>query len=145
MTVSRIWLQSGDEDDATEHHQFGSDPTLASSADLRGHHEPDRIPDADSARYENGRIQCQTAAEAAADVAKYLRIAGQRVRIHGGHRAPAAPRVDADDGVADMQLGAQSGVQGTPSLYIGGKKVRDRSIAGMSALVEEALKRAGSS
>jgi protein-disulfide isomerase len=46
---------------------------------------------------------------------------------------------------ADMQLGAQSGVQGTPSLYIGGKKVRDRSIAGMSALVEEALKRAGSS
>jgi protein-disulfide isomerase len=43
---------------------------------------------------------------------------------------------------ADLQLGAQSGVQGTPSLYIGGKKVRDRSLAGMSALVEEALKRA---
>lgn len=42
---------------------------------------------------------------------------------------------------ADLQLGAQSGVQGTPSLYIGGKKVRDRSVAGMSALVEEALKR----
>jgi protein-disulfide isomerase len=44
---------------------------------------------------------------------------------------------------ADMQLGAQSGVQGTPSLYIGGKKVRDRSITGMSAMVEEALKRGG--
>jgi protein-disulfide isomerase len=53
---------------------------------------------------------------------------------------------DYDKRVADdMQLGAQSGVQGTPSLYIGGKKVRDRSIAGMSGLVEEALKRAGSS
>jgi protein-disulfide isomerase len=45
---------------------------------------------------------------------------------------------------ADMQVGAQSGVQGTPSLYIGGKKVRDRSIPGMSAMVEEALKKAGS-
>jgi protein-disulfide isomerase len=46
---------------------------------------------------------------------------------------------------ADIQLGAQSGVQGTPSLYIGGKKVRDRSVAGMSAMVEEALKQAGKS
>jgi len=45
---------------------------------------------------------------------------------------------------ADIQLGTQSGVQGTPSLYIGGKKVRDRSIPGMSAMVEEALKKAGS-
>ena len=47
--------------------------------------------------------------------------------------------------VADLQLGAQSGVQGTPSLYIGGKKVRDRSVAGMSAMVEEALKQGGKS
>jgi protein-disulfide isomerase len=55
-----------------------------------------------------------------------------------------AKQADYDQRVAaDMQLGAQSGVQGTPSLYIGGKKVRDRSIGGMSTLVEEALKRAG--
>ena len=44
---------------------------------------------------------------------------------------------------ADMQLGQKSAVRGTPSLYIGGKKVTDRSIAGMSRLVEEALEREG--
>jgi protein-disulfide isomerase len=44
---------------------------------------------------------------------------------------------------ADQQLGAQSGVQGTPSLYIAGKKVRDRSVPGMAAMVEEALKAGG--
>jgi protein-disulfide isomerase len=44
---------------------------------------------------------------------------------------------------SDMQLGSKSDVRGTPSLYIGGKKVNDRSIPGMSALVEEALKRKG--
>ena len=42
---------------------------------------------------------------------------------------------------ADMRQGQQVDVRGTPSLYIGGKKVRDRSIEAMSALVEEALKR----
>jgi protein-disulfide isomerase len=46
---------------------------------------------------------------------------------------------------SDIQLGSQSGVMGTPSLYIGGKKVQNRSVDGMSAMVEEALKRAGSS
>jgi protein-disulfide isomerase len=58
----------------------------------------------------------------------------------------AAKAAEYDQRVAaDLQLGAQSGVQGTPSLYIGGKKVRDRSVAGMSAMVEDALKKAGSS
>lgn len=85
--------------------------------------------------------------QAGLDVAKldeYAKQAGLDVaRFRKDYTAKAT---DYDKRVAaDMQLGAQSGVQGTPSLYIGGKKVRDRSIAGMGALVEEALKRAGNS
>jgi protein-disulfide isomerase len=41
---------------------------------------------------------------------------------------------------ADMLLGQNADVRGTPSLYIAGKKVRQRSLDAMSAMVEEALK-----
>jgi protein-disulfide isomerase len=41
---------------------------------------------------------------------------------------------------ADMLAGQQADVRGTPSLYIGGRKVRQRSVEAMGALVEQALK-----
>jgi protein-disulfide isomerase len=35
-------------------------------------------------------------------------------------------------------------VRGTPTLYIGGKKVRVRTVEGMSAMIDEQLKQKGS-
>ncbi len=69
------------------------------------------------------------AAEIGLDVAKFK-------ADYEGKKAEYDKRVQ-----DDMQLGSRSDVRGTPSLYIGGKKVNDRSIAGMSRLVEEALER----
>lgn len=43
---------------------------------------------------------------------------------------------------ADYQQGAAADVRGTPALYINGRKVRDRSVAGMSAMIEQAAKEA---
>lgn len=42
----------------------------------------------------------------------------------------------------DYKQGAAADVRGTPALYINGRKVRDRSIEGMSAMVEEAAQEA---
>jgi protein-disulfide isomerase len=44
----------------------------------------------------------------------------------------------------EYQEGVKARVRGTPTLYINGKKVRDRSVDGMSAMIDEALKGAGS-
>jgi protein-disulfide isomerase len=41
---------------------------------------------------------------------------------------------------ADRKEGADADVRGTPSLYINGKKVRNRSLIGMSAMVDAAFK-----
>ena len=43
---------------------------------------------------------------------------------------------------ADYIEGQRNDVRGTPALYIGGKKVRARTIDGMSAMIEEAAQRA---
>ena len=40
----------------------------------------------------------------------------------------------------DMQQGQAASVRGTPTLYINGRKVQNRSIPGMSAMVDAALK-----
>jgi len=48
-----------------------------------------------------------------------------------------AKRVD-----ADYREGSSVDVRGTPALYINGRKVRDRSVDGMSAMVEAAAKEA---
>ncbi len=40
----------------------------------------------------------------------------------------------------DMSQGQTADVRGTPTLYINGKKVMNRSVEGMAAMVEEALK-----
>jgi protein-disulfide isomerase len=42
---------------------------------------------------------------------------------------------------ADFKQGQTVGVRGTPTLFIGGKKVRDRSVNGMSSMVDELLKK----
>jgi protein-disulfide isomerase len=44
----------------------------------------------------------------------------------------------------ESQLGQRVDVHGTPTLYIGGKKVPARSVEGMSAMIEEQLKLGGS-
>ncbi len=43
---------------------------------------------------------------------------------------------------ADYREGTAADVRGTPALYINGRKVRDRSVEGMSAMVEAAAKEA---
>jgi protein-disulfide isomerase len=44
---------------------------------------------------------------------------------------------------ADYKEGTAADVRGTPALYINGRKVRDRSVAGMSTMIDEAVKSAG--
>ena len=40
---------------------------------------------------------------------------------------------------ADMRLGQSSDVRGTPTIYIGGKKLRVRTVDGMSAMIDSEL------
>ena len=40
----------------------------------------------------------------------------------------------------DFRHGQQIGVRGTPSLYLDGKKIQNRSIEGISAMIEASLK-----
>ena len=44
----------------------------------------------------------------------------------------------------ELTLGQSIDVRGTPTLYVGGKKVRVRTVEGMSAMVDEQLKNTGS-
>ena len=45
---------------------------------------------------------------------------------------------------ADFRQGQSVSVRGTPTLFINGKKVQDRSVQGMAAMIESALKAKGS-
>jgi protein-disulfide isomerase len=45
---------------------------------------------------------------------------------------------------AELALGQSVDVRGTPALYVGGKKVRVRTVEGMSAMIDEQLKPKGS-
>jgi protein-disulfide isomerase len=45
---------------------------------------------------------------------------------------------------AELALGQSVDVRGTPTLYVGGKKVRVRTVDGMSAMIDEQLKQKGS-
>jgi len=45
---------------------------------------------------------------------------------------------------AEYQEGVAAAVRGTPTLYINGRKVRERSLAGMSTLIDAELKQQGS-
>ena len=45
---------------------------------------------------------------------------------------------------ADFRQGQGIGVRGTPTVYIGGKKVANRTVAGMSAMIDAMLKEKGS-
>ena len=54
------------------------------------------------------------------------------------NRAAYDERID-----ADLAQGQGVDVRGTPTVYIAGRKLRDRSVDGMSALVERALSESG--
>lgn len=43
---------------------------------------------------------------------------------------------------ADMQLGAAAGVRGTPSVYVNGAALKDRSVNGFRQVIEDALRQA---
>ena len=43
---------------------------------------------------------------------------------------------------ADMQLGTQVGVRGTPAVYINGKQLKDRSFKGFKQMIDSELKKA---
>ncbi len=45
---------------------------------------------------------------------------------------------------AELALGQSVDVRGTPTLYVGGRKVRVRTVEGMGAMVDEELKKKGS-
>jgi len=45
---------------------------------------------------------------------------------------------------AEFSLGQSVDVRGTPALYVGGKKVRVRTVEAMSAMIDEQLKKPGS-
>ena len=69
-----------------------------------GGHERDIVPFPYDAFPQNPGIQAQAAAESAAYVTKHLRIARQGVRIHRGHRASPAKRIESHDCRADMEF-----------------------------------------
>jgi protein-disulfide isomerase len=54
------------------------------------------------------------------------------------NKAEYEKRVD-----AEFALGQSVDVRGTPTLYVGGKKVRVRTVEGMSAMIDEQLKQKG--
>jgi protein-disulfide isomerase len=43
--------------------------------------------------------------------------------------------------IADMQLGQKSGVRGTPTVFLNGQLVQQRSLAGFKAMIEKELKK----
>lgn len=73
----------------------------------------------------------QWAEKAGLDVARFKQDMAAKAEAYG-------KAVD-----ADFQHGQSVSVRGTPTLFINGKKVQNRSIEGMSAMVEEALKAGG--
>jgi protein-disulfide isomerase len=73
----------------------------------------------------------QYAKEAGCDVAKYQGALEQ-------NKADYEKRI-----TQDMNEGQRADVRGTPTLYINGKKVMNRTVEGMSAMVEEALRASG--
>ena len=66
------------------------------------------------------------AAEVGLDVAKW----------EADYKSPEVEKQVQDD----MRLGSQSDVRGTPTMFIEGKRVQNRSLEGIKAMVDEALK-----
>ena len=67
------------------------------------------------------------AKQAGLDIARFKRDLEQK-------KAEYDKRID-----AEMQLGTSSDVRGTPTLYIGGKKVSARTLDGMSTMIDQEL------
>ena len=74
----------------------------------------------------------QFAAQAGLDVARFKKDLEAK-------KAEYEKRIE-----AELALGQSVDVRGTPALYVGGKKVRVRSVEGMSAMIDEQLKPKGS-
>ncbi len=45
---------------------------------------------------------------------------------------------------ADMKLGTESGVRGTPAVYVNGAQLKDRSMKGFRAAIDAELKKRAS-
>jgi protein-disulfide isomerase len=48
-----------------------------------------------------------------------------------------------DAKIKDMNNGRQAGVRGTPTIFINGKKLRNKSLPGIYQMIEAELKKAG--
>ena len=89
--MRRLWTPGGAPDQASIAAATGSTSSTAS-------------PTLTGAGPEHVGVEGDPAAEAAADVLQHLRIALERVRVDGGHRAARAQRVEPDHGIADVEL-----------------------------------------
>ena len=72
------------------------------------------IADRDCARTRDVRVECQAAAEAAADVAQHFGIAFEGVGVDCCHRAPGPERIETHNQAADVQLRARPVPHGEP-------------------------------
>ncbi len=93
--------------------------------------------------------------DAVAAVADDPQPAGARSRQHAGHEmriadAPNQVRPQRDRaerwrvGREDLALGRSADVQGTPTMFINGKRVMNRSFDAMKAMIDDELKKAKS-
>ena len=56
----------------------------------------------------------------------------------------ARKRADLNASVSrDMQEGSRAGVRGTPTIFVNGRRLNQRSLEGFSAMIERELKRGG--
>jgi len=85
---------------------------------------------ANQATLDAGKLE-EYAKQAGLDVARFKQDLERK-------KAEYEKRVD-----AEFALGQSVDVRGTPTLYIGGKKVRVRTVEGMSAMIDEQLKQKG--
>jgi len=84
-----------------------------------------------------GQPTWATASDPIAELAKPLRIAGMGEKEI---KECLANEAKANEVVADAKGGETLGVNSTPTLFINGKRVTNRSVDGMKAMVDEALK-----
>jgi hypothetical protein len=67
------------------------------------------VADPDPARTDHLRVESELASETAGDVAEHLGVPLEGVGIDRGHRTARSKRVQADDGISDVELGARPG------------------------------------
>lgn len=70
------------------------------------------------------------------ELAQKLSLDGERF-----HRDVKDPKLQARIG-RDIQIARQAGVRGTPTIFINGRRLKQRTLAGFSAVIEKELVRA---